>query len=1076
MDESTKKALEGIRKNGGIEVMKASAGSGKTFSLAREYIRVLLSDNRKYPDERNSHRHILAVTFTNKATEEMKARIVKELNQLADEPRGSAYCSYLIGQCGFSGEEELQKASRVALNELLNDYGSFSVSTIDKFFQRTLRAFSREIGQGAEYRVELDRSSLVDEAADRFWDSLSESGDSRDSNALSSKALLDWVVDCTIDKINNGEGMKIEEAVKEFANGYLSASYEKKMRELGIDESKAFSEENIKRLRDICRQRIKEYWTGLNKAANKLDEVLKALPGGCTLSNNLSKAVEDLLAFGQRDAAVPKCLDAATLSNLVEKPEGAVTGKAKNLLSEADRERISNAASAVLFYGGEQAVVRKTCQQLLRQIVVFRVASNLRKDFNALLKEKNVFGLEDTNTILKDIIDGSDAPFIYEKTGTWFRHFLLDEFQDTSDVQWECFRPLLCNSIADGMYNLIVGDVKQSIYRWREAEWNILGEKVQSELDRVVENPLDTNWRSADKIITFNNSFYEYMAGQLEAKAVEKDIHGCRTGELYCDVKQKSGGKYQSPGHVKALFCESDDLCRFIVEEVRDARRRNYAYKDIAVLVRKNSQGAEVAQALAQADIPIITNDSLTIGSSKAVGKVVSAMFLIENPEDKVHTFGLDGQYDLEAVKDARSLAEMADVLFRQIPAAEVNRESLYVLAFMDLVRDYEANNGYSLHGFLNYWQESGMGKAIASPKDADAVTIITIHKSKGLDYQYVILPFPRKEMILDTIHKNWYTHSDHEAFEGCERALYNVSLSEDSLFKESYDREYLLSEIDFINTWYVAMTRAANEMTIIAPKGKVTVEQRTLLHDFCESRLENGDVHGVRFVKGTASLNDPEDEENVCEAERYDFGEPEDFAHTKALEASRKKQPEESAGVVTVPLVFMPEGVDAGRRGRVRISNDAADYFHGEGEESVRQRGIVLHGIMQDVRLAEDLHDAVSAAVDCGNLQASRAAETEELLRAAMDAEASRGWFDPQACINSEVGIISADGNCRPDRVVIRDGRVDIIDYKFGAPNRKYLSQVQEYMSLYSEMGYENVHGYLWFIADGRVDEVFAR
>ena len=309
MDESTKKALEGIRKNGGIEVMKASAGSGKTFSLAREYIRVLLSDNRKYPDERNSHRHILAVTFTNKATEEMKARIVKELNQLADEPRGSAYCSYLIGQCGFSGEEELQKASRVALNELLNDYGSFSVSTIDKFFQRTLRAFSREIGQGAEYRVELDRSSLVDEAADRFWDSLSESGDNRDGNALSSKALLDWVVDCTIDKINNGEGMKIEEAVKEFANGYLSASYEKKMRELGIDESKAFSEENIKRLRDICRQRIKEYWTGLNKAAKKLKKDAVYFFADDFLT------VGALVALSYRGLRAPKDLKVVTWAN-----------------------------------------------------------------------------------------------------------------------------------------------------------------------------------------------------------------------------------------------------------------------------------------------------------------------------------------------------------------------------------------------------------------------------------------------------------------------------------------------------------------------------------------------------------------------------------------------------------------------------------------------------------------------------------------------------------------------------------------------------------------------------------------
>lgn len=1079
MEESARTALDRIREEGGVEIMKASAGSGKTFSLAREYIRVLLHDNKDFPDERNSHRHILAVTFTNKATEEMKARIVKELNTLAQDPSESDYCDYLCAQCGFSGPDELRDASRVALNELLNDYGSFSVSTIDKFFQRTLRAFSRELGHSSEYRVELDRSSLVDEAADRFWDSLSSATQSAGGRALSSRALLDWVVDCAIDKINNGEGVKIEEAVKEFAQGYLSASYEKKMRSLGIDEEKAFSEENIKRIKEICRQRLSEYADGLNKAALHLEAVLASLPCPDAVSRNMNGALNQLLQFKAGNGSVPECLDKATLRNAAENPETVVTGaKAKQMLSSRDKEAIVNAVEAVRFYGGHEAHIRKTCQLLLRQIVVFRVASNLRRDFDALLKEKNVFGLEDTNSILKDIIDGSDAPFIYEKTGTWFRHFLLDEFQDTSDVQWECFRPLLQNSIATGMYNLIVGDVKQSIYRWRDAEWSILGERVQSELDRSVENPLDTNWRSSANVIRFNNAFYSFVSKQLARQAEVEEITGSRTEGLYSDVEQKIGGKYQAPGHVKALFCEADDICRFIVAEIRDALSRHYEYKDIAVLVRKNSQGAEVAQALAQAGIPIITNDSLTIGSSKVVGKAVSAMFLIDNPSDKVHTYGLDSDFDLQAVDAARSLSEMADILFRQQDPKELNRESLYVLAFMDLIRDYVSNNGNSLHGFLSYWQESGMSKSIASPKDSNAVTIITVHKSKGLDYQYVIIPFPRKEAVMDTSHSNWYAPSEDPVFKGCERALYNVTLSKDSLFKESYEKEYVLSQIDFINTWYVAMTRAANEMTIIAPVGK-TVEQMKLLREFCESRLCEDGVRfddGVSFVRGTAEIADPDDESVVYEAECFDYGVPEDYAETMALEAGRRSRRRSEAEVVQIPLKFLPEGSDVSRRGTVRISNEAADYFHGEGENSARQKGIVLHGIMQEVDSPSELHEAVMAAVDCGRLRVSEASEVEAQLSRAMQAEASRGWFDHSAQVFSETGIISAEGNCRPDRVVIGNGRVDIIDYKFGVQHRGYVRQVQEYMELYRQMGYENVHGYLWFIAEGRVDEVFER
>ncbi len=1073
------KTLDEIRKKGGVEIMKASAGSGKTFSLAREYIRVLLSDNKQ--NGRNAHRHILAVTFTNKATEEMKSRIVEQLHLLAMNPSKSDYCKDLLAQCGFASEGELQEASAVALKDLLNDYGAFSVSTIDKFFQRTLRAFSRELGQSSEYRVDLDRPSLVSEATDRFWDSLSPDGGNAEGLALSSKDMLNWLVECVTSDMDSGEGLSIEKRVKEFASGYLSESYEKKIKDLQINEAKAFSEENIKKLKKICNQVIKDYKAGIEPLVDDLNSVVSKYDED-ELAPHFFNAVQALAKHNWDSKDLPKCFGQQTLRKAADNPESAFTAKFLKKLPrpQADIDRIGDLCTQIMDYAGEKAKIRKTAFILRGQAGVFRVAANLRKNFNELLKEKNVLGLEDTNNILKDIIDGSDAPFIYEKTGTRYNHFLLDEFQDTSSVQWECFRPLLQNSVAEGQYNLVVGDVKQRIYRWRNAVWDILDKEVEADVSPTLVNPLDTNWRSAGKVVRFNNAFHAFVAGELDKEAVKEEIQEAapeaaagstdpstekgRIAEIYKDVVQEVGKKKaDDDGHVRLVFSEEWD--QPLVKAIQDAvGQRGYRYKDIAVLVKTNKLGGDVAAKLAEAGIPIITNDSLKIAGSACVREVVSCLYKIDNPEDKVHSLGVSPDFAdkvADSIDNARSLCELADALFRRQDQKKLNEDALYVLAFMDLIRDFVAINGNSLHAFLEYWEEMGLDKNIASPKDSDAVTIITIHKSKGLAYPYVIIPLPKKENVMKSDAKNWYAPSKEVPFDGCESALYNVTLSKDSLFKESYEKEYGLCQVDFINTWYVAMTRAVSEMLIIGGKAAKSTK---LLKAFV-------DTGEIEFAKGTLTVQDAEGTDT--EVECYDYGVAQNFPPAwKSDEDSKSKKEPKKVGVLT--LQYSPEEIPGSHSaGTVRISNEASDYFHGEGEDSARRRGIVLHSIMQGLQDADGVHDAVRAAVDEGSLRGSDAVEVEDILSSAMAKEASRGWFGSGNTVLDETSIITADEVFRPDRVVIFPDRVDIIDYKFGEEHKKYYQQVGKYMDLYSRMGYKNVHGYLWFVADGRVVEL---
>lgn len=554
-----------------IRIMKASAGSGKTFQLAKTYIRLLLASGDPY-----AYRHILAVTFTNKSTDDMKSRILKELHILAQKPRASAYYKDFTGE--FGSEERIRELSGKLLTNMLHDYSAFAVSTIDRFFQRTLKAFAREIGHFASYQVELDKKSLVHESVDRILDGLTE-GD---------KDLLDWLTRSVMDQLEQGGRFSLESRLYEMADAFKSDRYRDIVREFRIDEKDSYSKENLLALRKCCRKIREDFRDDVKSAAREALDKLSE--GGVDPADTNRKFLCKLAVYaglGEKEEIVPpteswvgRAGDPAqwfpkAKADLLPRVSGTLKGPLDDFCA--------------LF--GQPWRVYNTASVLIGQIYSLGISRELFREFDALTEEKNVLSLDDSNQILAGIIGNSDAPFVYEKLGVRFEHFLLDEFQDTSTVQWQNFYPLLKESDDNGQENLIVGDVKQSIYRWRGSDWELLDSKVKEAFgDADDGSPLADNWRSSRTVVQFNNGFFPFATGRLD-RQLGTDL----ISRIYADVRQTPRKRKWDPGHVKFTFCKPEEQLDEVYASILAAREAGAAFSQIAVLVRYNDTGSAIA-------------------------------------------------------------------------------------------------------------------------------------------------------------------------------------------------------------------------------------------------------------------------------------------------------------------------------------------------------------------------------------------------------------------------------------------------------------------------------------------------
>ncbi len=1018
-----------------IKILKASAGSGKTYNLAREYIRLLLTKK-----DRQAYRHILAVTFTNKATDEMKRRILDELSVLSTNPAASPYYKDFVPAL-FPTEAALQKRASAQLGGILHDYSSFAVSTIDKFFQQTLRAFSREIGQFASYQVELDKAALVEESVDRILDGLTEQD----------RGLLDWLTENVKAGLENGNRFNLEPPLKEMAQNLMSANYAEAVRSNGIVEASAYAKNHLKQLRKNCIALAEAYVQEVRAAAKAALDVLDQ--HGVDPADSNRGFMKGLYAF--RDLGPRDAVGMPTDSFRDKAPDSSKWfAKTKDKYRVELEGSLEGPLKAFCDLFEDRYRQYRTACLIADQAYTLGIAAELRKAFEAVQREKNVLSIDDSNTILKGIIDGSDAPFVYEKLGVRFEDFLLDEFQDTSTIQWENFLPLLRNSEAGGYDNLVVGDVKQSIYRWRGSDWKLLDAGVQRDcsLGEDAVEVLDGNYRTCKAIVEFNNEFFPYAAAQLDNLLKGSDI-----SRIYQDVRQKVCFKDPAEGSVDVRFVEDAGAeMDEIVASVRSVIDAGGEYGDVAILVRGNRDGADIAARLVSEGIPVVSDDSLFVKSSVTVRRLVSQLSLVDAPdtENGASVAGyLARLMGIRIPEHYHSLTDLAESLLRDLRQADpdtFDAEVPYIQSFMDHLLDWSSAHGNDLSAFLREWADAD--PKIASPETGSSVRVMTVHKSKGLEFPYVIFPFAEKV----TLYKGssyWCRPAvDKTPLEPFVDGVYHVVLdgtSENTLFQDDYRLERQMQFVDNINVFYVALTRAKYGLKVIAktPSGKV--------------------LDAVRDGRSA-------DWSNLSQV-LYGFVRTLDYHTGKLYDFGTLKR-------VAGPAAPLPTGYPsyaAGDRGRLKFSRDAADYFGPDGlvgpDASNRLRGLVLHDILASVTVPGDLPRAVDRAVASGELPREDRDRTLAFLEAEIASVAARGWFAESGIeVLNEAPLLGADGaEVRPDRVVLRpDGSAAVIDYKFGQPEKKYPDQVRGYMDLYRALGHSPVTGTLWYIRENGEDE----
>ena len=1044
-----------------IQIMKASAGSGKTYSLARKYISLLLGSEDRY-----AYRHILAVTFTNKATDEMKGRILKELYLMASDPLSSGYLDWFVPSV-FPSAADMQKKAETVLHNILHDYSAFAVSTIDRFFQQTLKAFSREIGHFASYQVELDKESLVAESVDRILDALTEDDGS----------LLTWLTDNVLEQIEQGGRYSMDANLLEMAKRLKSSQRQEALESAGIDSEEDYSKERLLEIRKRCREIISLFRNEVKVRADKALAILHE--AGVNPVESRNKFMNELYVYSELadNERVPRLKD-TFFKNAADSDLWFAKTKAKALLPlvypflEAPLEDFCS------LFGKEFDVYNTACI-LDGQLYGLGVAGELSRTFNELMKEKNVLCIDDSNTILRDIIDGSDAPFVYEKIGVRYDHYLLDEFQDTARVQWQNFSPLLKESESKGGDNLIVGDVKQSIYRWRGSDWKLLQESIPNEFPGHTQTVLDTNYRSLSNIIGFNNVFFKAVSSVLDTIAGYGESGPM--SEIYFDVQQKVSKSGKDSGNVSLTFCPKDQELDKVLGGILEARAAGARLSEIAVLVRSNSSGEAVARHLIDNGIAVVTDDSLKVKGAITVRRLVSLMSLADNPEDTVNGY-LARSLDVQVPQSCSSLVDMAESLLRSLKAGDPEEvwkgEILHIQSFMDTLQDYAASNGNSLRGFLKFWE--GEDPSISSPSSGESVRIMTIHKSKGLAFPYVIIPFV-ENILLYKPDKHWCRPAlDGTSLEGLAEGVYDVSLgseSVNSLFSEDYRRENFLQQVDNMNILYVAMTRPVLGVHLISalPPAK------------CMQAVDAGQMPDFKNFSQILYwfVSSYEEAVRIDEEDcfRYDIGEIVEFGRFRKNEDSAVKDfgiaPGNEYPSISLNSAEEDPQADVRERGRLKYSADSIDFFSEDGEAGIsasnRIKGVVLHGILSGMIVEEDLEKAVRQSFESGDISQDEFAMTFALLRDRLEEIRPYGWFDCEVTeVMNETTLIDTDGQMyRPDRVVIKGNVVTVIDYKFGEHYRKYEGQLKKYAGLWKRMGYSDVSAYLWYVHSGEVVKV---
>lgn len=1034
-----------------LVVYKASAGSGKTFTLAVEYIKLLVQNPQAY-------RQTLAVTFTNKATEEMKMRILSQLYGIWRQLDSSETYTQKICQELNASPEFVSQQAGTALHLLLHNYSYFRVETIDSFFQSVLRNLARELDLTANLRVGLNDVQVEESAVDQLIDSLK-----------STDQMLQWLLKYIMDNISDDRSWNVISQIKQFGRTIFRDYYKQQSNRLNnVMNQKDFFDnytQELRQIRNDAEERIhgiaESFFDIISRENLTVDDFSNKSRGVCSIFLKMRRGQfdESIITKTVADALGNPAKWYAKSSDRAVYIHALVESELDKILRQAVEEQ------------PRQWLLYKSAELTLRHLSQLRLLSSIESKVHELNENANRFLLSDTQQLLHDLIDGSDTPFIFEKIGAHLEHIMIDEFQDTSTIQWKNFKVLLQEAMShEGSTNLIVGDVKQSIYRWRNGDWRLLA-GIKDEFphaDQVIdEKPLNTNYRSSRNVIDFNNAFFTHAAMIEQVDA-------------YTDVCQNCPETKSKTGFVEVTLLPTEDYqestLNAIVEQIKTLINQHVPTTDIAILVRTNGTIPIIANYLMEVmpGLNVVSDEAFRLDASPAVMVIIQAMRLLVYSDDciaraylaKFTTGTLNGTLPSGFTDNTERLLrlplyELAEQLYIIFHLEQTCGQTAYLCAFYDLLTNFINEETIDLPTFLNEWDEQLCSKPIQSP-EVNGIRIISIHKSKGLEFSHVILPFC--DWRLEHSDLLWCTPNQ-PPFNQLPIAPidYSAKGMNGTIYQRDYEQEHQQIVVDNLNLLYVAFTRASKSLYVLGKRNAANTRSSLiemtlplLMDDLPDALLE-----------GETDLSSPL---------HFIFGQI-PTAKPKITKELRSDNPfHQKVTPVDINIEPFKQSVE------FRQSNKSRDFatFSSEDEKTSPtdyiQLGNILHQVFSTIHTTDDVENALKNLEIEGILynQSITPQRLSEMIRKRLSHPRVSRWFSSRWHLFNECTILTPDGvERRPDRVMTDGKETIVVDFKFGREHTEYMDQVREYMLLLKQMNMPKVSGYLWFVYSNKIVEV---
>lgn len=1054
-------------------VYKASAGSGKTFTLAVEYIKLLILNPLAY-------HQILAVTFTNKATAEMKERILSQLYGIyVADPDSEPYLARIQTETGKSSKE-VRQAAKTALSYMLHDYSRFRVETIDSFFQSVMRNLARELELSPNLNIELNNSEVLSDAVDSLIEKLGPTS-----------PVLAQLLDYIHERIADDKRWNVSDEVKSFGRNIFDEGYIERGGGLRQRLSDPHLIRNYRQELREMESAALEQMQGFNEQLESVLESQNLQPadlknGSRGIASYFRKLQNGVLGEEIVNATVEKCL------------EDENNWAAKSSKRYADILLLASSILMPLLQEAEQLRPRNnrivnSCRLSLQHLNKVQLLANIDEEVRLLNRENNRFLLSDTNALLHQLVKDGDSSFVFEKIGANIRNVMIDEFQDTSRMQWSNFKLLLLEGLSQGADSLIVGDVKQSIYRWRNGDWSILN-GLNNRIDQfpIRVESLKTNRRSETKVIRFNNRVFTAAVGYLNELYRSQLDSDCESLQrAYADVEQESP-KATERGYVKVSFLEPDaehdyteQTLMALGNEVKRLQAEGVKLHDIAILVRKNKNIPHIADYFdKELQCKVVSDEAFRLDASLAICVMMDGLRYLSNPNNPIARAQLCLNYrskirpnDSEESIDTlltgtpeqllperfinqlstlrlMPLYELLEELFICFELSRIADQDAYLFAFFDAAIDYLQNNASDLESFIRFWEETLCQKTIPSG-EVEGIRIFSIHKSKGLEFHTVLLPFCDWKMENETNNQLVWCVPEQAPFNQLDIVPINYSTQmNESVYHNDYLHERLQLWVDNLNLLYVAFTRAGKNLIVWSKKS-----QKGTMSELLSNALSAVADETHRTF----------DEEGV-----YEEG---------AICPSEEEPIKRSSNKLTQKQERLPIQMESMRHEiSFQQSNRSADFIQGvdeaESDNRFINRGRLLHTLFSAIATEADIEPAIERLLFEGVIGSRETAtEIRQITDRAFALPQVKDWYSGSWQLFNECAIIYRENGAlqsrRPDRVMMRAGEVVVVDFKFGKPNKQYNKQVQGYIKLLQQMGYQNITGYLWYVQAESLEQV---